>query len=85
VTPRRAPESHPYFGTRFRVPDSHRFWRIRASGGDSERNAGRPTAKIERFAIQPKRAAGRALNLSLFREFFEPAQLFRRGSAAVTG
>ena len=34
-TPQCTPETHPYFGTLFRVPDSHTFWRTRASGGKS--------------------------------------------------
>jgi hypothetical protein len=35
LVPRRTPESHPFFGTRFRVPDSHTFWRNRASDGET--------------------------------------------------
>jgi hypothetical protein len=50
VTLRQARESHPYFGTLFRVPDSHMFWRNRAAGGTARRNGRLPTAKIERLS-----------------------------------
>jgi hypothetical protein len=43
------PESHAYFGTLFHVPESHTFWRNRASGGLSERNALESASEFERF------------------------------------
>jgi hypothetical protein len=50
------PESHPFFGTPFCVPDSHAFWRNRASGGESERNGLESASKFERFlASEPVR------------------------------
>jgi hypothetical protein len=33
--PETQPETQPYFGTRFRTPDSHAFWRNRASSCES--------------------------------------------------
>jgi hypothetical protein len=47
VPPRQAPETHPYFGTLFRVPDSHTFWRNAASSCVSGQNALKSAAEFE--------------------------------------
>jgi hypothetical protein len=52
VPPRQAPKTHPFFGTLFRVPDSHAFWRNSASGGESGLHALKSAAEFERFLKQ---------------------------------
>ena len=46
---RRDPETHPYFGTRLRVPDSHTFRRTAALGCVSGSNAQKSAAEFEPF------------------------------------
>jgi len=50
VPRRQTPETHPYFGTQFSVPDSHTFCRNPVSGGESGQNALKSAAEIERFS-----------------------------------
>jgi hypothetical protein len=41
--------THPYFGTLFRVPETHTFWRNRASSGQSRQNARKSAAEFPSF------------------------------------
>jgi hypothetical protein len=47
--PPQALESHPFFGTLFRVWDSHTFWRNLASGGEGGSNSRKSAAEFEPF------------------------------------
>jgi len=55
----QASETHPFFGTQFRAPDCHTFWRNGASGCEPEQNALKPAAEFERFRIATFGSFGR--------------------------
>jgi hypothetical protein len=52
ISATQAPPTHPFFGTRFRAPDCHTFWRTVASGRESGSNARKSAAEIERFSVR---------------------------------
>jgi hypothetical protein len=47
---RPTPETHPFFGTLFRVPDSHTFLLNRARSDDDDQDAANATSEIQRFS-----------------------------------
>jgi hypothetical protein len=49
VTDQAVPKSHTFFGTLFRLPDSHTFWRNRARSGDDNQDVANATSEIQRF------------------------------------
>ena len=49
MPPRQAPETHPFFGTLFRVPKTYTFWRNATSSRESGSNALKSAAEIEPF------------------------------------
>jgi hypothetical protein len=61
------PETHPYFGTLFRVLDSHAFWRTAASGCESGSNARKSVTEFELFSGQLEAGATVAIEFFLFR------------------
>jgi endonuclease YncB( thermonuclease family) len=50
VTPRQAPETQPFFGTLFRAPNRHTFWRNRTPSGQKRQTAPKSAAVFERFS-----------------------------------
>ncbi len=45
----QTPESRTFFGTHFRVPDSHTIWRNQTRSADDGENAPKATSEIEPY------------------------------------
>ena len=70
----QAPETHSYFGTLFRVPDSHTFSRNAASGNMIAQNALQSAAEFERFLRGDQPPLGGPSGRQIFRAASRPSR-----------
>jgi len=70
----QAPETHSYFDTLFRVPDSHTFSRNAASGNMIAQNALQSAAEFERFLRGDQPPLGGPSGRQIFRAASRPSR-----------